>query len=84
MRKTIIILFIQLISLLLLSCHRNLVDPFIPKDKKFKTQFKFSERQNRTVEKHRSFIRQKGKFKDSFSSSKGNRRGGEFGRDSFS
>ncbi|HOY32329.1 MAG TPA: hypothetical protein PKW80_10655 [Bacteroidales bacterium] len=78
------LLLFLFVSLLLQSCHRNLVDPFIPKDIKHKTQFKFSKTRNRTVEKHFGFARKKGRFNDSFSSAKKSRTGGGFSRDSFS
>ncbi len=77
MKSTVIILIF--FSLLLSSCHRNLIDPFIPKDINQKTQFKFSKTRNRTVEKHSGFARSKGVFKDSFGSAKR----GHSGRGSF-
>ncbi len=52
------------------ACQRDLSDPFIPKDKKFKTQFKYSKSQNRTVENHSGFARRKGKFSDTFAAGK--------------
>lgn len=57
--------------LLLISCSRNVTDPFIPKDKKFDTQFKFSKKKNHTIEKHVSFSKHNGKFKDAFAVSYG-------------
>lgn len=76
--------FLGAVLILLNSCHRDLSDPFIPKDKKFDTQFKFSTRKNRTVEKHSSFARSKGGFKDSFGSAKRGGGKGGGGKDSFS
>jgi len=73
-----------MVLILFSSCHRDLTDPFIPKDKKFDTQFKFSPRKNRTVEKHSSFARSQGGFKDSFGYSKHGGRKGGGGKDSFS
>lgn len=78
------IYFFLILILLFASCHRDLTDPFIPKDKKFDTQFKFSSKKNRTVEKHGSFSRSKGGFNDSFASGKRGRSSGSFGKDSFS
>lgn len=55
---------------MLIGCQHDLSDPFVPKDKKFKTQFKFDAKKNRTVEQHVSFAREKGKFKDTFAGSR--------------
>ena len=77
------VIFLFLGGVLLSGCHRDLTDPFIPKDKKFNTQFKFDVKRNRTVEKHVSFAREKGKFKDTFAGSKGRGRNGGRSKDSY-
>jgi len=76
--------FLLIVLILFSSCHRDLTDPFIPKDKKFDTQFKFSTRKNRTVEKHSSFAHSKGGFNDSFGFSRRGGHRGSGGKDSFS
>ena len=66
MKKWHILNFFLICSILLSACHRDLSDPFVPKDRTFKTQFKYSSSRNRTVEKHSGFARKRGKFSDTF------------------
>ena len=83
-KRTGWITLVLLFGILFTACHRDLSDPFVPKVRKFDTQFKFDKKRNRTVEKHVSFSKGKGKFKDSFG---GRRAGGgksSGGKDSFS
>lgn len=77
-------ILICLSGIMITSCQRDLSDPFVPKDKKFKTQFKFDQKKNRIVENRVSFKGEKGKFKDTFAGSKssGRKKGGS--KDSFS
>ncbi len=79
-----VIILLLFIGLMISGCHRDLSDPFVPKDKKFNTQFKFDKKRNRTVEKHVSFSKEKGKFKDSFAGSRGRGKRAGGSHDSYS